>query len=101
MMWRSSSQILFKHLFAVLLQVAGERRLTMSASSDTRAARRARRSLCMAQVCSGVCKSVAAGLQSDADNIICWDLIDVDVDSKAESSPSSPVAKRHKLWAST
>ena len=32
---------------------------------------------------------------------ICWDLSDVDVDSEAESSPSSPVAKRHKLWAST
>ena len=32
---------------------------------------------------------------------ICWDLIYVDVDSEAESSPLSPVAKRHKLWAST
>eukprot|EP00117_Sycon_ciliatum_P015904 scpid110146/ scgid15571/ len=32
--------------------------------------------------------------------IICWDL-SVEVDSEAESPPSSPVPKRHKLWAST
>ena len=70
MMWRSSSTILFEHLFGGLVQVAGEQKLTMSASSDTRAARRARRSLCMAQVCSGACKSVAAGLQRDTDNLL-------------------------------
>ena len=70
MMWRSSSQILIKHLFGGLVQVAGEQRLTMFVSSDTRASRRARRSLRMAQVWSGVSKSVAAGLQSDPDNLL-------------------------------
>ena len=69
-MMRRSSQIVFKHWFGGLVQVAGEQRLTMFVSRDTRAARRARRSLCMAQVWSGVSKSVAAGLQSDADNLL-------------------------------
>ena len=69
-MWRSSSQILFKHLFGGLAQVACKQRLTIFISSDTGAARRARRSLCMAQVWSGVGKSVATGLQSDADNLL-------------------------------
>ena len=43
------------------------------------------------------CQQVrGGGLQSDDDNniIICWKL-NGDVDSEAESPPSSPVAKRH------
>ena len=101
MMCRSSSQILFKHLFGVLLQVAGEQTLTMShlvileqlAGPDDRCAWPR-----FVQVSASPWRRVCRATLTIN---FCWDLIDVDVDSEAESSPSSPVAKRHKLWAST
>ena len=71
----------------------------MSATSDTRAARRARRSLCTARVWLDVDEDVAACLASDDDTFFGSD---VDVESDMASTPSSPAAKRPCLsdtWA--
>lgn len=63
---------------------------TSTSSSDARAARRARRSLCTARVWSGVNAVVAASLASDDETFFGSD---VDVDSDVESAPASPAAK--------
>ena len=87
--WRSSSQFR-SNTISGLAQVSGVQRLTIPSllvaveqqtGSDDRCAR----------VCSGVSKVVAGGLQSHDDNVFGPD---VDVNSEAESSPSSPVAKK-------
>lgn len=60
-------------------------------AADARAARRARRSLCTARAWSGVNAEVAAELQSEDETFFGSD---IDIDSEAESQPSSPAAKR-------
>lgn len=72
----------------------------MSSSSDSRAARRARRSLCTARIFSGVAEEVVADLQSDDETFFGSDH---DIHSDEESPPSSPAAKRPRAaesWAS-
>lgn len=66
----------------------------MASSSEARAARRARRSLCSARAWSGVSDEVAANLHSDDETFFGSD---VELDSDTESEPSSPPAKRPRL----